>query len=409
MTNDKLLLSKAIETRDLSQLFKYNISAQWFSDDADKRVWNFVRDHFKNYSECPSMDAINANFPNYKISPAPDNILYLLDSVVADRRNNKIVTTLREAVVSLEDDKSHEGALTAMQRGLSELENEGLNGSHDLDLTENPMLRWDEYEFRKNNPGLLGLPTGFPTMDAATNGLQPGQLVVIVATPKTGKSTLALQMALNIHREHGKVPMFQSFEMTNDEQELRYDAMRSLVSHQRLETGTLDREEEARYKRLLQGLEKTTNKFWLVDSNESATLTAIASKIQTLSPDIIFIDGMYLMTDEQTGESNTPQALTGLTRSFKNLAMRLEKPIVITTQALPWKMKGGKLTADAIGYSSSFYQDADVIFGLQKEEEGIDDTRLLRILAGRKTGTAEATLEWQWAKGRFREMDATDL
>ena len=203
--------------------------------------------------------------------------------------------------------------------------------------------------------------------------------------------------------------MFHSLEMSNTEQTNRYDAMRSLVSHQRLITGNLTKEEESRYLRILKNLGEVDHKFWLVDSAAGSTVSGIASKIQTLQPDIVFIDGVYLMIDEQSGDANTPQALTNITRSLKRMAQRYQIPVVISTQVLEWKMKKGNVTADSIGYSSSFFQDADVILGLQREDEAIDDTRLLKVVASRNSGPAEVTLEWQWAEGRFREMDANDL
>jgi hypothetical protein len=72
-------------------------------------------------------------------------------------------------------------------------------------------------------------------------------------------------------------------------------------------------------------------------------------------------------------------------------------------------MKKGNVTADSIGYSSSFFQDADVIFGLQREEEDIDDTRLLKVLASRNTGPMEVSLLWDWNTGEFRELSSDDL
>src|SRR5215467_9894160 len=42
---------------------------------------------------------------------------------------------------------------------------------------------------------LTGVPTGFADLDALTNGLHPGQMVVIAARPAVGKSTLALDLA----------------------------------------------------------------------------------------------------------------------------------------------------------------------------------------------------------------------
>jgi replicative DNA helicase len=128
-----------------------------------------------------------------------------------------------------------------------------------------------------------------------------------------------------------------------------------------------------------------------------------------LQPDVIFIDGVYLMLDEQTGESNTPQALTGITRSLKRLAQRMNKPVVITTQALNWKTKKGKVSTDSIGYSSSFLQDADVVFGLEKEDETVDDTRILKVMAARNSANVEASLMWDWASGMFREMNGDDV
>jgi replicative DNA helicase len=131
--------------------------------------------------------------------------------------------------------------------------------------------------------------------------------------------------------------------------------------------------------------------------------------VQSKNPDIVFIDGTYLMIDEQSGESNTPQAITNITRSLKRLAQKINKPIVISTQALTWKMKKGQVTADSIGYSSSFHQDADVIFGLQREDELVDDTRLLRVVASRNGGLSEVSLMWDWNTGHFREISDDDL
>jgi len=266
----------------------------------------------------------------------------------------------------------------------------------------------EEYVNRKNSPGLLGLPTGFPTMDASTSGLQPGQLVVIVAPPKTGKSTLALQIAINCHL-NGHKPMFMSFEMSNNEQKTRYYAMRARISHRRLMTGTLTLEEEQRYERIVNSIQTMNDDFWFTDSSSGLTVSAVTSKIQGKNPDIVFIDGTYLMFDEVTGESNTPQAITQITRNLKRLAMKINRPIVISTQALSWKMKKGQVSADSIGYSSSFHQDADVIFGLQREDENVDDTRLLRVIASRNSGLSEVSLMWDWNTGAFREMDNNDL
>jgi replicative DNA helicase len=408
MNHEAQLLSKVVQARDLTPLLENNINEVWFADAADRKVVSFLLSHNAKYRECPSLEVINENFPMYSPIPVEDSIEYLIDCLVDVRRKQRIISTLGSALEVIEKDHDHEGALQAMERGIIKLEEDGLTKSNDLEVTQAAKFAKEEYENRKNNPGLLGLPTGFPTMDEATSGLQPGQLIVIIAPPKTGKSTLALQIAQNCHLA-GKVPMFYSFEMSNDEQKSRYYAMKARISHKRLMTGSLTDEEQARYYKIIEGIENMRDKFWFIDSSGGQTVSGVASKIQNKNPDIVFIDGTYLMIDEQTGESNTPQALTNITRSLKRLAQKINKPIVISTQVLAWKMKKGQVSADAIGYSSSFHQDADVIFGLQREDELVDDTRLLRVVAARNAGLSEVSLVWDWNNGLFRELGVEDL
>ena len=42
---------------------------------------------------------------------------------------------------------------------------------------------------------MTGVPTGFADLDGLTNGLHPGQMIVIAAGPAVGKSTLGLDIA----------------------------------------------------------------------------------------------------------------------------------------------------------------------------------------------------------------------
>jgi replicative DNA helicase len=409
MNYETRLLHRALNDRSLSPLLSKGVDEKWFNDEQDRRVWVFSKNHHTSYGECPSADVIKDNFPTYKIDIVPDALDFLIDQVISSRRVSVINNAIRDAIEEIELRRDHEGALTALQRGLIRLEESGLSESSDIDITSDTDKRWEEYLERKNLPnGLRGYATGFPSIDAATSGLQDGQLVVIVAPPKTGKSTLALQIAHNVHAG-GAVPVFQSFEMSNQEQVARYDAMRSRISHHRLLTGTLTAEEESRYQAKLKSMEMLQHKFWLTDSASALTVSGIANKIQILQPNVLFLDGVYLMLDEQSGEANTPLALTNITRSLKRLAQRYQIPIVVSTQALAWKMKKGNVTADSIGYSSSFLQDADVVFGLQREDEDVDDTRLLKVLASRNTGPMEVSMLWDWNTGEFREITGDDL
>ena len=396
--NEHRLLSKVIKDREIIPVLQRGITDAWFLDDDNKRVWMFVRKHYSEYSEVHTVTTVKDHYPNYKVLDVEDSIDYLLDTMVDFRRRMLTRQGLELAVEELQTN-DHEAALRAMEATVTRVNEQGVLGTHEVDLTKNTQERYDQYVALLNEE-LLGIPTGFIKIDEATAGLQGGQLITIIAPPKTGKSQIALQMAINTH-EMGKIPMFQSFEMNNHEQQQRHDSMRAHLDHSRLRRGKLSPTEDARYIEMLDRME-TMHPFHLVDAVNGITVSALAAKIEHLKPDIVFVDGVYLMMDELTGEMNTPQAITNITRAMKRLAQRINKPIIITTQTLLWKMRAGKVTADSIGYSSSFFQDSDVILGLEPVEE--DDTiRLLKVVASRNCGPTETSLTWRWKTGCFHD------
>jgi len=408
VTNDTRLLHKALANRDLSPLFSRGVTDLWFKDDADRRLFSFLRRHFSEYGECPSIQAVQDNFPNFELEPVEDSVEYLLDYLISSRRKKATLGIIERSMQIIEKEDDHEAVLLEMQSGVAKLDEEGFSFSTDLDLTADPDVRFQEYLNRKNHPdGILGFPTGLPTIDSTISGVQNGQFIVIAALPKTGKSTLLMQMGINMHNA-GNTIMFQTFEMSSTEQASRYDAMRSRLSHQRLITGTLTPEEEARYRTNLNNLKRYKG-FHLVDSNAGMTVTGVANKIQTLQPEIVIIDGIYLMIDENGEKPGSPQAITNITRSLKRLAQKTNKPIIVSTQFLESKTRGGKADMYSIGYSSSFGQDADVVLGLEKEDDSVDELRTLKIMASRNSGPANVTLTWDWNTGIFKEMDETDL
>jgi replicative DNA helicase len=396
--NEHRLLSKVIKDRVIVPALQRGIGDAWFLDDENRRVWSFVRRHYTEYSEVPTVTTVKDHYPNYKVLDVEDSIEYLLDTMVDFRRRLLTRQGLETAVEQLQNN-DHNAALIAMEQAIARVNEQGIIGTHEIDLTKNTEERYKEY-LAIQNAEFLGIPTGFKDIDDATAGLQGGQLITIIAPPKTGKSQVALQMAINVHKL-GKVPMFQSFEMNNHEQQQRHDAMRAHIDHGRLRRGKLSQKETDRYIDMLNDMEKQ-HPFHLVDAVNGITVSALAAKIEQLKPDVVFVDGVYLMMDELTGEMNTPQAITNITRALKRLAQRIDKPIVITTQTLLWKMRAGKVTADSIGYSSSFFQDSDVILGLEPVEE--DETiRLLKVVASRNCPPKETSLTWRWETGCFHD------
>lgn len=396
--NEYRLVSKVIADRNIIPVLERGIRPEWIVDDDLRRVWQFVVDHYSNYREVPTVVTVVDNFPNFKVLKVEDTIDYLIDTMVAYRRRMLTRNGVEQILTKVEMN-DHDGALNEMGKTITMVNDQGVVGTTHVDVTTDPDKFWEEYQNVQNHK-LLGVPTGFEKIDEATAGLQGGQLVTVIAPPKTGKSQICLQMAENVHAA-GMVPMFQSFEMTNHEQTQRYLSLSSHISNARLRRGKLHTAEEDRLLKRIDDL-KEEQPFHLVDAINGLTIDSLLAKAEQLKPDILFVDGVYLMMDQVSGEANTPQALTNITRGLKRVAQRLDIPIVISTQTLLWKMKGGKVSADSIGYSSSFFQDSDVILGLEPVEED-DEIRLLKVVQARNCPPSETSITWRWDTGCFHD------
>lgn len=404
--NEERLLFKAIRDRDIKPLLECGVQPDWFFNDLNRQVWKFLVKHHEKYGEVPTVVTVLDNFPTInggqKLPIVEDSVDYLLDQLIEYRKRQKTIDALLEAqqAVSQQD---HNTALQTMASAAQILMNDNQRESSDENLSDEPTKRYDEYMAIKTRPnGLLGLSTGFKTIDDITSGVMKQQLWTIAAPPKTGKSVLAMQMAIKAQDEKQRI-MFQSFEMTAREMKTRYDAMRSHISHKRLIMGALHPDEEKRY---LAHLNVERDDFWMPDTVASRTVTGLCAKVEKYEPDILFVDGMYLMFDEETGETESERSLRSLTRSMKRVAQRYDIPVVVSTQTLRSKMRGGKVTADSIGYTSSFLQDSDIVLVLQRQDEDDDSSRSLTVAASRISGMGSTDLLWDWEEGRFEEYAA---
>lgn len=170
--------------------------------------------------------------------------------------------------------------------------------------------------------------------------------------------------------------------------------------------GTFSLDEEQRIVKALK-LRKDMQGFTITSDITSAiTVSGVQAKIQQYQPRLVVIDGVYLMDDETGNDRGTPQALTSLTRGFKRLAQTLRIPIVISTQAMLYRSKGG-LKMESIGYSSSFAQDSDIVFGVEPHEQLLGVSRF-KVIASRSSPRGETYVRFDWNSGIIEEMKTAD-
>src|ERR1700723_3032362 len=94
--------------------------------------------------------------------------------------------------------------------------------------------------------GISGVPTGFADLDSLTNGLHPGQMIVVAARPAVGKSALALDFARSATIRHGLPTVVFSLEMGRNEITMRLLSAEARVPMHIMRTGQMSDEDWGR-------------------------------------------------------------------------------------------------------------------------------------------------------------------
>lgn len=408
-TTEQLLISKIIEEQDLGPVVESGILPEYFLDAKNRAVFEAILEYKHEHGSVPRLRRIRQDYPRYSFLEATEPWSDLLQQVRHQHDLGVVEDALLDAVEIFDARDS-----TKLGKSLLEIKStlhtlmttlESSNPTmKDTNLAETGLARWEKYEaIRIRGDELLGIPTGFDRLDRALQGFQPGQLIVFAGPAKAGKSTMMLLAALAAHKL-SKRPLLIGFEMSNDEQEQRVDAITAQISHHRLREGSLTDIERKKLKRKLDGWDLLSDFMLSNDTMNTTTLSGVEAKSDRYDPDILIVDGVYMMQDEAGERPGSPQALTNITRGFKRLSQNKSLPVIITTQVLEWKMDKKKgVTTGSIGYSSSFAQDADALISV----ESTDDPKInkIKITDARNAPRIEFYVRWDWDTGEFTELD----
>lgn len=400
----RALISKIVADGDITTALGVGIQVDWFEDEEHSAAYGWIVEFFTRHGSTPTADALKAQFPNYRLLKTPDPYDYYVDCV-RDQRVRAIITdTIIDANTAISEDDPV-AAQQWLAKGLARLGAEGTSLT-DVDAVANLDERFNAYAEAAANPHkLTGITTGFPTLDWATSGWHPQNFVVIGGQGKQGKSWILMTMAIAAQTKGYKV-LFISFEMSQREQFARYDGMIAGINSTKLLYNNMGEED---FKKLEDGydrLEKMNYPPFVISADIAATTTVsgLAGKVEQHQPDLLIVDGAYLMQSENGEPPGSTQALTAVSRGLKRLAQRISIPVLCTTQALPGKVgKNGEVTMGSLGWTSAWGQDADLILGVERVDKS--PVIKLRIVGGRNASPREIGLAVNWDESIIVEAD----
>ena len=270
----------------------------------------------------------------------------------------------------------------------------------------------DEIEAIGSRGGVMtGVPTGFADLDALTNGLHAGQMVVIAARPAIGKSTLALDLARAAAVKHRMAAVLFSLEMSRNEITMRLLSAEARVPLHAMRTGQMGEED---WTRLARRMSEVVDAPLYIDDSPNMSMVEIRSKCRRLKQRhdlrMVIVDYLQLMSSPRRVE-NRQQEVSEMSRSLKLLAKEIDVPVVAISQLNrgPEQRNDKRPLLSDLRESGSIEQDSDVVILLHREDayerESPRAGEADLIIAKHRNGpTTTVTVAFQGHYSRFVDM-----
>ncbi|WP_425707278.1 replicative DNA helicase [Georgenia sp. Z1491] len=277
------------------------------------------------------------------------------------------------------------------------------------ELVDPTLTELQRIESKTGDDGAV--PTGFADLDSLTNGLHPGQMVIIAARPAIGKSTLALDICRTASIRHNHASVIFSLEMGRTEITMRLLSAEAGVSLKHMREGSMRQDE---WERVAGAASRSSGAPLFVDDSPNMSLMEIRAKCRRLKQNhdlkLIAVDYLQLMSSGKRVESRQ-QEVSEFSRALKLLAKELEVPVIAVAQLNrgPEQRGDKKPMMSDLRESGSLEQDADVVMLLHREDAyekehpraGEADI----IIAKQRNGpTGTVTVAFQGHYSRFVDM-----
>lgn len=403
-------ISKLVEVGDMKLLKDLQIKPSFLTGD-NRRVFQYISEHFKNTGEVPTPRIIGQKFPSYKLETHTENdvvgtdetLLYWCEELRTKAKHNRLADIVEGVAGNLDSGETEE-AYSLMKKGVWQIEDE-IVYSESVDITKDTDDRKAVYLERKKNKGMMGISTGISHLDYLLKGLIDETLTTIVATTGIGKTWLEVYIGSYAMLNNYKVCHFIT-EMSTTLMQDRYEAMLFGMMYDGFDyndfkSGNLSIEKENEY---FEFLEEDLPKLESLVIETATGISSIVAVIEREKPDLVMVDGAYLMEDEQ-GAKDDWLRVTHITRDLKKTAKKWHLPILINTQADQNTSKKSGPGLGDIKYTQAIGMDSDNIISMYRDEIMYNDNEMgIAVLKQREGVTGKAVMNWDFHHMNFNSI-----
>ena len=257
-------------------------------------------------------------------------------------------------------------------------------------------------EMSESESRLPGLSTGLSAVDRKITGLNKSDLILLAARPGMGKTSFALNVALNVAKSEKKTVAVFSLEMSREQLATRLLSSEACVESGRLRTGSLRETDWEKIAAAASVLNKVDIR---IDDNPMLSVAAINAKCRRIDGlAVVVIDYLQLMTSasgNNRGGENRQQMVSDMSRMLKIMAKELNVPVICLSQLsrANEKRDDKRPMLSDLRESGAIEQDADIVLFLYRDDYYNEDSEKRNIaeciVAKNRHGeTGKVELRW---------------
>ena len=232
---------------------------------------------------------------------------------------------------------------------------------------------------RDHKGDVTGIATGYHDLDKLLLGLHRSDLMILAARPAMGKTSFALNLALNVARN--KVPLgdragercsvlFFSLEMGREQLGQRLLSTRARVGLTELRKGDISPVDEVALRTAAADLSELK---MYIDDQPALTTVDLAARAKRTAMmhglDLIVVDYLQLMRGTGGGKQSREQEISEISRTLKGLAKELNVTVIALSQlnrSLESRADKRPMMSD-LRESGAIEQDADIILFVYRD------------------------------------------
>ncbi len=257
-------------------------------------------------------------------------------------------------------------------------------------------------ELSVSESSIPGLSTGLRDLDRAISGLNNSDLILLAARPGMGKTSMALNILLEVGKRSGRKVAFFSLEMSREQLALRLISSECFIDNKKLVTGKLSDDDWESIAAAADSLNRSTI---LIDDDSSVTVADISAKCRRVENlGLVVIDYLQLMQSaggKTRSSDNRQQIVSDISRSLKIMAKELNVPVLCLSQlsrANESRQDKRPMLSD-LRESGAIEQDADIVLFLYRNgyyDREAENPNLAECIIAKNRHGEIGTVELQW-------------